>query len=59
VKAVVGAHMKENRNITNNRWTIPTRIGSMLYDFQLPPYEINLATRQARDISISANSIGT
>jgi hypothetical protein len=58
-EAVVGAHMKENRNMTNNRWTIPTRIGSMLYDFQLPPYEFNLATRQARDIAISANSIGT
>ncbi len=59
MNAVVGAHMKENRNIANNRWTIPTRIGSMVTQFQLPPYEFNWATRQARDIAISANSIGS
>ena len=60
VKAVVGAHIKEYRN----KWQTTTGesqlgIGSMATHFQLPPHEYHWATRQARDIAISANSLGT
>ncbi len=34
-------------------------LGSMVSHFQLPPYEYHWATRQARNIAISANSLGT
>jgi hypothetical protein len=45
--------------MSNNSWTIPIRIGSMVTHFQLPAYEFHWATRKARDIAISANSLGT
>ena len=45
--------------MANNSWRIPIRIGSMVTHFQLPPYEYHWATRQARDIAIRANSLGT
>ncbi len=45
--------------MTNNSWRIPLRLGSMVTHFQLPPYEYHWATRQARDIAITANSLGT
>jgi hypothetical protein len=45
--------------MANNSWTIPTRIGSMVTYFQLPPYDFHRANRQGRDIANSANSLGT
>jgi hypothetical protein len=47
------------KQMANNRWTILTRKDSMLTHFQLPPYEFDLATRQARDNALSANSLVT
>jgi hypothetical protein len=34
--------------MANNSWTIPTRTGSTVTHFQLPPYEFHWATRQVR-----------
>jgi hypothetical protein len=45
VNAVVGAHMKKYRNkwqTTAGQWTVLTRIGSMVTDFQLSPHEFCL-----------------
>jgi hypothetical protein len=39
--AIVGAHMKQMKQMANNSWTIPIRIGSMVTHFQLPPYEFH------------------
>jgi hypothetical protein len=47
------------KQMANNSWTVPTRISSMVTHYQLPPYEFHWATRQARDIAISVNSLGT
>ncbi len=55
VNAVVGAEGIQ-KQMADNSWTIPTRIGSRVTHFQLPPYEFHWATRQARDIAISANT---
>jgi hypothetical protein len=52
-------HIWRNRE-TNGKQQLDnlSRIGSMVTHFQLPPYEFHWATRQARDIAISANSPG-
>jgi hypothetical protein len=47
------------KQMANNSLTLPTRIGSVVTHFQLPPYEFHWANRQARDIANSANSQGT
>jgi hypothetical protein len=46
------------KQMANNSWTIATRIGSIVTHFHLSLYEFH-ATGQARDIAISANSLGT
>ncbi len=53
-------HLWRNRE-TNGKLQLDnlTRIGSMVTHFQLSPYEFHWATRQGRDIAISANSLGT
>ncbi len=54
-----GTYEGIQKQMANNSWTIPSWIGSMVTHFQLPPYEYHWAARQARDIAISANSLGT
>ena len=44
VKAVVGAQFTYEgiqKQMANNSWRIPIRIGSMVTHFQLPPYEFH------------------
>ncbi len=59
MQLLVHTYEEIQKQIADNRWTIPTRIDSMVTHFQLPPNEFHWATRQARDIAISANSLGT
>ncbi len=53
-------HIWRNRE-TNGKQQLDnlTRIGSLVTHFQLPPYEFRWATRQAKDIALGANSLGT
>ncbi len=53
-------HIWRNRETNGKQQHNLTRMAvCMETHFQLPPYEFHWATRQARDIAISANSLGT
>ncbi len=47
------------KQIADNRWTIPTRIDSIWYLFSASTIGVSLSHRQARDNAIRANSLGT
>ncbi len=51
-------HIWRNRE-TNGKQQQDNLTHLTLNHFQLPPYEFHWATRQARDIAINANSLGT